>query len=146
MIGLKEYREFWQEAATRLDGVRSVLPVVIDEEMGKKIQALKGSDLPALFWAPPMAESTEAADADTLAERNTCVVYVMTRYDPLKSSSLEALEETQPAIEALKRLLTGEYSGRCGVINLDPTTFSTMPETRFYRNFAGWSLGFTCDT
>ena len=146
MIDLREYREFWEEVAARLDGVRSAMPVVIDDEMGRKIQGLKDSDLPALFWAPPMAESTRGSDADVLAESNTCVVYVMTRYDPQKSSSLAALEQTQAAIEELKRLLMGEYSGRCGMINLDPATFSTMPETRFYRNFAGWSLGFTCDT
>ena len=146
MIDLREYREFWEEVAARLDGVRSAMPVVIDEEMGRKIQGLKDSDLPALFWAPPMAESTRGSDADVLAESNTCVVYVMTRYDPQKSSSLAALEQTQPAIEEIKRLLMGEYSGRCGMINLDPATFSTMPETRFYRNFAGWSLGFTCET
>lgn len=146
MIDLKEYKEFWEELAVRLEGVKSVVPVVIDEEMGKKIQSLKDSDLPALFWAPPMAESNRDSNPDALAESNTCVVYIMTRYDPLKSSSLDALVETQPAIEELKRLVMGEYSGRCGIINLDPTTFSTMPETRFYRNFAGWSLGFTCNT
>lgn len=146
MIDLKEYREFWEEVAARLEGVRSVVPVTIDDEMGKKIQGLKGAELPALFWAPPMAESSRDSNADVLAESNTCVVYVMTRYDPQNSSSLEALVETQPAIEELKRMLMGEYSGRCGMVNLDPTTFSTMPETRFYRNFAGWSLGFTCET
>ncbi len=146
MIDLKEYKSFWEEVSARLEGVRSVVPVVIDEDMGRKIQALKAADLPALFWVPPMAESTNGSNADALAESNTCVVYVMKRYDPQTSSSLEALIDTQPAIEELKRLLMGEYSGRCGIINLDPTTFSTMPETRFYRNFAGWSLGFTCDT
>ncbi len=144
MIDLKEYREFWEEIAGRLDGVKSVVPVVIDEEMGKKIQSLKDADLPALFWVPPMAESTNDSNPDALAEQNTCVVYIMKRYDPLKSSSLAALEETQPAIEELKRLLMEEHSGRCGMINLDPSTFSTMPETRFYRNFAGWSVVFSC--
>ena len=146
MIGLKEYGEFWEEIAGRLDGVRSVVAVTIDEEMGRKIQSIPDAALPALFWVPPMAESTRDSNADGLAESNTCVVYIMTRYDPQKSSSLSALIRTQPATEELKRLLLAEYSGRCGMVNLDPASVSTMPETRFYRNFAGWSVGFTADT
>lgn len=147
MIRLRDYREFWEDVAARVDGISSVMPVTIDEEMGKRIQGLKTTDLPVLFWVPPMAEGGRGSDADSLAETNTCVVYVMTRYDPLKGgSSLQALEQTQEAVETLKAMLLSEFCCRCGAVNVNAESISTMPETRFYRNFAGWSVGFTTET
>lgn len=140
MINLSEYRQYWERAAARLSSVTSVLPVVVDKDMGKKIQALpKGSV--TLFVLPPAGEA-ECKNADAFREANQCVVFVMEKYDPQRSSSFEALESSQRAIEELKALMLADMAAGCPVMRFDVSTLNTLPETEFFAGFAGWSIGF----
>ena len=146
MINITEYRYFWEAMKETVAGIRTVMALTVDEEMGRRLQALGRDDLPALFWLPPEADAEGNSTADSLHERNSCVVYVMTKYDPQRSSALEALETTLPIAENLKAVLLRECCGRCGLLNIDPASISTLPETRLYRNLAGWIVGFTAET
>ena len=79
-----------------------------------------------------------------MQEDNTCVIFVMTKYDRQRRSAVEALELVQPVMEAIKGLLMDDMAGGCPTLaGLDVGTLSTIPETGFYNDFAGWSLGFT---
>lgn len=142
MIDLQQYEEYWTNVPARVPSVRSVMPVTIDEEMGKIIQNLKPDDCPVLFWIVPSAEGS-GTTIDDYREENICVVFVMARYDVQRSRSYEALKRTQPIIEDIKALLLDDVAAGCKLFgSLDLNSINTLPETEFYRSFAGWSIGF----
>ena len=66
MINLVAYREYWERAASRLDSVTGVLPVAVDKDMAKKIQALPTGSV-TLFIIPPGGES-ESKNPDAFRE------------------------------------------------------------------------------
>lgn len=141
MVLLKDYIELWNDVAAGVPQLTGVLPVTVDDDMGRSIQALpKGSV--TLFVLPPVADS-KLSEPDAFAENNECVVFLMSRYDPQRVASIEALAEVQPVMEDLKARLLDTASGWCCGARLDLRSLTTMPETKFYAGFAGWSLGFT---
>lgn len=144
MINLTLYREYWQGVADRLNSVTGVLPVTIDKEMGKKIQALPAGSL-TLFVFPPLADST-AKSSDAFKEANQCVVFVMKKYNPMKESSFDLLEQTQPAAEDVKKCLLDDQRGACPAFTVDVASIETAPETELYGTFAGWSIAFNANS
>lgn len=140
MINLVEYREYWERAADRLDSVTGVLPVAVDKDMAKKIQALPTGSI-TLFIIPPGGES-ESRNPDAFREKNQCVVFVMEKYDPQRKTAFAALESSQKAIEDIKNLMLDDLAAGCPVMRFDVSTLNTLPETEFFAGFAGWSIGF----
>ena len=140
MINLVQYREYWEGVARRVDSLTGVLPVTIDDQMGKKIQSLP-ADSVTLFVFPPLAKS-EAKNVDNYKEVNKCVVFVMTKYDPQRRSSFDVLEQTQPVIDRVKSVLLNDQRAGCPVMRIDAGSIDTAPETELYGRFAGWSIAF----
>jgi hypothetical protein len=140
MINLLQYREYWERVADRLDSVSGVLPVAVDKDMGKKIQALPTGSV-TLFILPPGGES-DSKNPDAFREANQCVVFVMEKYDPQRKTSFAALESSQKAIEEVKTLMLDDLAAGCPVMRFDVSTLNTLPETEFFAGFAGWSIGF----
>ena len=140
MINLVQYREYWEGVVRRLDSINGVLPVTIDDQMGKKIQSLPADSI-TLFVFPPLAESN-AKSVDNFKEVNKCVVFVMAKYDPQRRSSFDLLEQTQPIIEEVKSLLLGDQRAGCPVMRVEVDSIDTAPETELYGRFAGWSIAF----
>lgn len=140
MIGLKEYREYWEDIADRLESVTGVLPVAVDKDMGKRIQSLPTGSV-TLFVLPPAGQS-ESRNPDAFREQNTCVVFVMEKYDPQRRTAFDVLETSQRAIEDIKGQMLADMAMGCPVMRFDPSTLNTMPETEFFAGFAGWSIGF----
>lgn len=140
MINLLQYREYWERIADRLDSITGVLPVAVDKDMGKKIQALPTGSV-TLFILPPGGES-ESKNPDAFREANQCVVFVMEKYDPQRKTSFAALESSQKAIEEVKNLMLDDLAAGCPVMRFDVSTLNTLPETEFFAGFAGWSIGF----
>ena len=140
MINLVQHREYWEGVVRRLDSITKVLPVTIDEQMGKKIQSLPAEAV-TLFVFPPLAES-EAKNVDNFKEVNKCVVFVMLKYDPQRRSSFDVLEQTQPVIDEVKSVLLNDQRAGCPVMRIDPGSIDTAPETELYGRFAGWSIAF----
>lgn len=140
MINLLQYREYWERVADRLESVTGVLPVAVDKDMGKKIQALPTGSV-TLFILPPGGES-DSKNPDAFREANQCVVFVMEKYDPQRKTSFAALESSQKAIEEVKILMLDDLAAGCPVMRFDVSTLNTLPETEFFAGFAGWSIGF----
>lgn len=140
MINLLQYREYWEHVAARLDSVTGVLPVAVDKDMGKKIQALPTGSV-TLFILPPGGES-DSKNPDAFREANQCVVFVMEKYDPQRKTAFTALESSQKAIEEIKALMLDDLAAGCPVMRFDVSTLNTLPETEFFSGFAGWSIGF----
>lgn len=140
MINLLQYREYWERVAARLESVTGVLPVAVDKDMGKKIQALPTGSV-TLFILPPGGES-ESKNPDAFREANQCVVFIMEKYDPQRKTSFAALESSQKAIEEIKALMLDDLAAGCPVMRFDVSTLNTLPETEFFAGFAGWSIGF----
>ena len=140
MIGLKEYREYWERLADRVDSITGTLPVAVDKDMGKRIQALPTGSV-TLFVLPPAGQS-DSRNPDAFREQNTCVVFVMEKYDPQRRTAFDTLETSQRAIEDLKAAMLDDMSTGCPVMRFDVSTLNTMPETEFFAGFAGWSIGF----
>lgn len=140
MINLVQYREYWEEVGRRVDSVTGVLPVTIDDQMGKKIQSLPAESV-TLFVLPPLAES-DAKNVDNFKEVNKCVVFVMEKYDPQRRSSFDVLEHTQPIIDEVKSLLLNDQRAGCHVMRIEADRIDTAPETELYGRFAGWSIAF----
>lgn len=140
MTGLKEYRLYWDGLAARAGDISETLPLTVDDDMARRIMRLE-RDSVSLFFLPPSSRS-EARDADSWSESDDCVVFVMGRFDPQRRTSWDVLEQTQPVMERLKELMLADVAAGCCVMRLDVRSLSTMPETKFYAGFAGWSLGF----
>lgn len=140
MIGLSDYRAYWEDVCRRLSAPTTLLPVTIDKEMGRRIQALP-ADVTHLFMFPPLAESN-SRNIDNYTEVSRCVVFVMKRYNPQKRDAFSVLEETHSAIREIKSaLLSDQYGGTTSFV-IDVASIETAPETELYGTFAGWSLGF----
>ncbi|MGM9817170.1 MAG: hypothetical protein ACI304_08990 [Lepagella sp.] len=140
MIELQEYRQYWEQVALRCHTITGILPVAVDKDMGKKIQALPTGSV-TLFVLPPGAES-ESRNLDAFKEMNTCVVFVMEKYDPQRKTAFDTLESSQKSIEELKRVMIDDMAAGCPLMKFDLRTLNTLPETEFFANFAGWSIGF----
>lgn len=140
MINLVQYREYWERVAARLDSLTGVLPVAVDKDMTKKIQALPTGSV-TLFILPPGGESG-SKNPDAFREVNQCVVFVMEKYDPQRKNSFAVLESSQKAIEEVKALMLDDLAAGCPVMRFDVSTLNTLPETEFFAGFAGWSIGF----
>ena len=140
MINLVEYRQYWECMAERIGSITGVLPITLDEQMGKKIQSL-AADSVTLFVLLPLAEST-AKNPDSFKEVNKCVVFLMAKYDPQRRSSFDVLEQTQPVIDLVKECIMVDQSTGCPVMRIDVSSIDTAPETELYGRFAGWSIGF----
>lgn len=140
MINLVEYRQYWERMAARIGSITGVLPITLDEQMGKKIQALPADSI-TLFVLPPLAES-RAKNADSFREDNKCVIFLMAKYDPQRRSSFDVLEQTQPIIDLVKECMLVDQSAGCAVMRIDVGSIDTAPETELYGRFAGWSIAF----
>lgn len=140
MIGLTDYREYWERAAERLDCLTGAMPVAVDKDMGKRIQALPVGSV-TLFVVPPGAES-DSRSPDAFREKNQCVLFVMEKYDPQRKSAFSVLESSQVAVEAVKALMLADLAAWCPVMRFDVSSLDTVPETEFFAGFAGWSIGF----
>lgn len=144
MINLTAYREYWERMAGRAEGLTGVMPVTLDDDMGKRIMDIRRETC-TLFYLPPEAQSS-ASNADSWREENICVVFVMEKYDPQRRRAFEVLETSQRVTERVKDLLLGDLSAGCSPMRIDVPTINTMPETRFFAGFAGWSIGFKIRT
>lgn len=144
MVNLKDYREYWERVAERLNVPAGVLPLTLDKEMGKKIQGLPVDSF-TLFILPPLAES-EAKNIDNFKEANQCVIFVMKKYNPQRVDSFAVLEETQPIVEHIKQIMLNDQAAGCPVMRIDAGRIDTAPETELYGNFAGWSIGFNVNS
>lgn len=143
MINLTAYKEYWERLAKRVPLITGVMPVTVDEEMGKRLNGMgKGSI--TLFYLPPTASGN--GNTDSFNEANVCVIFIMKKYDPQRESAFDVLEQTQPVIEAIKQAMIDDLAAGCPVMRFEVSTLNTIPETEFYRSFAGWSLGFTVKT
>ncbi len=140
MINLVKYREYWESVAARVDEIAGVLPVTIDKEMGRKIQALPADSM-TLFVFPPLAEGS-GRNTDAFRESNNCVVFVMQKYNPQQRSAFSLLEETQPVVERVKSMLLADQSAPCSLFDVEMSSVETAPETELYGSFAGWSIAF----
>lgn len=143
MISLAKYRKYWEEMAAGIEGISDVLPVTVDDQMGRKIQSLLLNSC-TLFVMPPLAES-KARTADDYREKCNCVVFVMAKYDPQRIDSFSLLEQTQPIIEEIKRRLLNDLTSGCSPMRLDVSSIETAPETELYGRFAGWSIMFVAE-
>lgn len=141
MIPLSDYREFWETVAGNVEEITGVIPVTVDENVAQKIKALPLGSV-TLFWIAPSATGS-GNNVDVYRERNQCVVFVMEKYDPARKDSLAVLESTQPVIEKVKDYIRAHSSNTCSAWILDGMRIDTIPETKFFANFAGWSVGFT---
>lgn len=141
MITLKKLREYWESMIGRVDGLKSVVPLTVEANMADKVGKIKEEQTPTLFYLPPTAEGK--GNADAFGEENMCVIFVMQKYDPRKITSADVLEAVQPVVEELKAKMVEDSRRPCHFLKVDNTTISTLPETEFFGNWAGWSIGFT---
>lgn len=139
-MNLKAYREFWEAAMERIPEISGVMGVTVDEDMARKIRALPlGSR--TLFWIPPNMEG-QGSNVDNYREKNLCVVFVMEKYDPSRKEAMNVLEDTQETIERVKFYLMDSQRYGCAPLKLYDNRINTLPETKFFAGFAGWSIGF----
>lgn len=67
----------------------------------------------------------------------------MDKVDPQRKKSYQVQKETQPVIEAIKTLIREDAMNFHPLMrDLDAASLSTIPESGFYTDFAGWSIGF----
>lgn len=140
MINLETYRDYWTELAGRIPELTGVCGVTVDENMAKRIQGLPLGSM-TLFWLPPNAEGT-GTNVDNYRDTDLCVVFVMEKYDPSRTGTIDVLIKTQRTIERVKALILDSQRCGCSPVRLWKTEITTLPETKFFAGFAGWSIAF----
>lgn len=140
MIGLRQFREYLESVVARVDALHAAEPLAVEANMADRVAKFKEEETPVLFFLPPSADGE--GDADSFRETSLCVVFVMAKYLPRVKTSFEVLEETQPVAEEVKKLLVRDSAAPCHFLKLEHNTVSTLPETEFFGNWAGWSIAF----
>lgn len=141
MVPLELFEKYCWYLVNTVEGLDELLPVTIDDQMGKKIMSLPSGQV-TLFMFPPIAES-KGASVDAYSEVNRCVLFVMAKYDPLRETSYNLLKKLQPVIESVKEnLIASRHEFLCEPYQIDVSSIETAPETELYGRFAGWSVGF----
>ncbi|MCH5237847.1 MAG: hypothetical protein J1E95_08630 [Muribaculaceae bacterium] len=140
MIHLKDYETFWEEIKKRVPELTGALGVTVDENMAGTIQKLPLGSM-TLFWIPPNATGI-GKHVDDFRDKEMCIIFVMEKYDPSRKGTMDVLSGTQKAMERVKYLLLDSQRSGCAPIKLADMDLHTMPETKFFAGFAGWSLGF----
>lgn len=143
MILLKDLRVYFENVTTRVDGLKKVVGISIEANMADRVNTVNEDDTPALFYLPPSGDGSGCVDR--FCDKSMIVLFVMKKYNPRKTTSIEVLEDVQPVVEALKDLLVADSGTACCPLEIDLSTISTLPETEFFGNWAGWSVGFTCN-
>lgn len=144
MIRITDYKDYWEEVKKRIPELTGAMGVTVDEDMAKKIKALPLGSV-TLFWIPPQATGS-GQNVDAFKEKNLCVVFVMEKYDPARRETMNVLENTQLAIERVKELILDSQTSGCSPLKLDSYDLNTLPETKFFAGFAGWSVAFNVRT
>lgn len=140
MISLKKYSDYMASLAIRA-GIASAVALTVDDNMAKTIAATR-SEGPVLFYLAPVGRPG-SSNANVMRDLSACVLFVMVDYDPQHLSAYDALAGAQPYAERLKQLLAEDSASGCSPLCVDLSTVNTMPETQFYRSWAGWSIGFS---
>lgn len=140
MISLKKYSDYMEALAVRA-GIASAVALTVDDNMGRTIAAVRPAG-PVLFYLAPVGRPGSSR-ADMMRDLSACVIFVMVDYDPQQSSAYDALAGAQPYAERVKELLADDSASGCAPLCVDLSTVNTMPETQFYRSWAGWSIGFS---
>lgn len=143
MILLKQLREYFEGMVARVDGLKKSVALTVEANMADKINNIGEDESPTLFYLPPSADGS--GGPDSFNDRSMCVIFVMQKYNPRKSTSADALESSQPVAEAVKAAILEDSRLPCHFLKADISTLSTLPETEFFGNWAGWSIGFTVD-
>lgn len=141
MISLKKYRRYWTGMVERVPKLYTAQPLTIEKNMADTVAAIPMEKTPALFYLAPTAEGD--GGPDSFLEQNMCVIFIMAKYDPRKLTSAAVLEEVQPVAEAVKARIVEDAGVACLFMHVDVSSISTVPETEFFGNWAGWSIGFT---
>lgn len=140
MINLKDFRNYWEQMLTRVPELRSVEMISVEANMANKVSKIDADRTPTLFYMPPTASAM--GDADAWREENKCVIFIMQKYNPNRQTSAEVLEQVQPVVEAVKRLLVQDAGVPCLLPRINAASIDTLPETEFFANWAGWSVAF----
>lgn len=141
MILLSDFRRFVESLAETITEISSTVPLTIEANMADKIGAIAETDGAVLFFLPPSGQATGRPDA--FREDSMFVIFVMKKYNPRRTTSYEALEAAHPVAEKVKAALVRASQSPCHFMHIDASTINTMPETEFFGNWAGWSIGFT---
>lgn len=142
MINLRDYNNYWQRVATRIQAIGSVIPVTIDEDLAHYLSDLQEKQLPVLFVMVP--ESTgDGVNVDGYNDVCDGIVIIGDKYDPQREGAVASLEQTQDVAEELKQLLLEDTAQGCQVISqIENHSMKMAPVTNLYNNFAGWLLTF----
>ena len=140
MISMSVLRKYWAAMPGRVPGLRGACALSVDANMATKVGAIGEDDTPVLFYLPPTGRGRGYLDASR--EDTALVLFVMQKYNPRKTTPEAVLEAVQPVAEAIKERLLADAAYACGPVRVNPSTITTVPETEFFNNWAGWTLAF----
>lgn len=144
MINLSGYSHYWRGMVKRVQRLTGCMAVTVDDGMAKLIMNIPRGAV-TLFFLPPAAQST-SQNVDAFSEDNDCVVFVMEKYDPQRRTAFDVLESTQEVIEGVKSCMINDVATGCPIMKFDISSLNTLPETKFFAGYAGWSIGFKIKT
>ena len=144
MISIAKLKQLCESMVGSATGLVAAVPVSVEANMADKVNAVSEDETPVLFYLPPSAQGR--GHVDRFEEENMVVLFVMVRYRPRTSTSFDALAASQPAAEAVKNRLVELAASPCAEIRPDLSSINILPETEFFGNWAGWSIGFTVTT
>ena len=141
MILFSELRSYMESLVDSIPGLKSCVPITVETNMADKVSSIPTDETPVLFYLPPSGSGDGSPDAFT--EETACVLFVMEKYNPRTTTSAEVLELTHPLVETLKGKLLEAARCPCHFMHIVVPSISTLPETEFFGNWAGWSIAFT---
>ena len=141
MILLKDLRLYAESLAVAVPELVKAMPITIEANMADRIGSISEDESPVLFFLPPSGQSIGRTDA--FREDSLFVLFVMKKYNPRKCTAYQALEDVHPVAEKVKAVMLKDAGCPCHFMRIDVGSITTMPETEFFGNWAGWSIGFT---
>lgn len=153
MIQIKAYKAFFQaaltwanaEADTEITGGKIITGLVMAVEESHLIKKIK--DKAGITLAIKYPSTDSQGDEDNYAERNKCLIYVITKWDPGKvddDDEVTLYAVLQELTKCVKEyLITSDKGpGICGIENGLYSGFRTEWEFNIFGGYNGLSVSF----
>ena len=153
MIQINAYKEFFDSAIAWANAnadeeitvgkiITSLVMAVEENHLIKKIK-----DKPGIILAIKYPSADSQGDEDGYAERNKCLVYCVTKWDPGKVNDAEELENYAILQELTRRIkeylnTSDKGPGICGVNNGLYSSLRTEWEFNVFGGYNGLSISF----
>jgi hypothetical protein len=146
MIGIRAYKQYWTNLATRIDGLQGAYLVANEAQLKNVVADI--ADYPVLVATVPSADA-DSRDEDNTGEVSTGIVFVLKKVadsDRTQDSYVDDMEQMQQIMSVVKQTMLDDKTNCASdyhplMHRLQVGSMHQDPEYN-YLGHDGWSMSF----